>query len=237
MLPGLSIVLPCFNEAANIAEAIRQATAAAERYSAEHEVIVVDDGSTDATASVAAQIARADPRVRVLLHAHNRGYGDALRTGIRAAEMPWTLLTDADLQFDLGDLRDFVPAAAGADLVVGRRIARQDPMPRRLNAAAWNVLVRVLFDLPVRDVDCAFKLVRTDLVQSLPLRSGGALIDTELLVRAIAAGGQLRELGVHHRARVAGEQSGASVGVVVRAFRELARMHRELRDLRGVAPV
>ena len=135
------------------------------------------------------------------------------------------------LQFDLRELEDFLPSAQRCDLVVGWRILRQDPINRRLNAAAWNWLVRSLFRLPVRDVDCAFKLVRRELLTACDLQSGGAMISTELLVKCLAAGARLEELGVHHRARVAGEQSGASPRVVLRAFGELARLRSSLRAL------
>ena len=103
-LPGLTIVLPCFNEAENVADAIRYATTAAERCATAHEVVVVDDGSSDATAAIAARFAERDRRVRLVVHSGNQGYGDALRSGIAAAQMPWVLLTDADLQFDLDQL-------------------------------------------------------------------------------------------------------------------------------------
>ena len=227
-LAGLTIVLPCFDEADNVADAIRYATAAAEACATEHEIIVVDDGSSDATALIAAQLAERDRRVRVIVHTRNRGYGDAVRTGIAAARMPWVLLTDADLQFDLSELEDFLPVAPRADIIVGWRIARRDPINRRLNASAWNWLVRRMFHLPVRDVDCAFKLVRRDLLQRFALEATGAMISTELVVKALAAGGRLEEIGVHHRPRVAGEQSGASPRVVARAFVELALLRRRL---------
>jgi glycosyltransferase involved in cell wall biosynthesis len=227
-LAGLTIVLPCFNEAANIADAIRYATVAAERCAMSHEIVVVDDGSSDETALIVARFVNRDRRVRLVVHTRNRGYGDAVRSGIAAARMPWVLLTDADLQFDLNELEDFLPLAARADLVVGWRILRRDPLNRRLNAAAWNWLVRRMFKLPVRDVDCAFKLIRRDLLEQLDLRATGAMISTELLAKALAAGGRLEELGVHHRARVAGDQSGANLRVVARAFRELAGLRRSL---------
>ncbi|MEA2155526.1 MAG: hypothetical protein QOE11_1666 [Solirubrobacteraceae bacterium] len=231
LLAGVSIVLPCFDEAANVAGAVRAAIAAAQEHAVDFEVIVVDDGSTDETAQIAARLAEADRRVRVLVHPSNRGYGGAVRTGLRAAQMPWVLLTDGDLQFDLGELAAFVPLAREADLIAGWRIARQDPAHRRLNAAAWNWLMHRRFSLPVRDVDCAFKLIRRDLLDQIALTSRGAMISTELVVRAVAAGARVREVGVHHRPRVAGEQSGASPRVVLRAFRELTRLHGELRRL------
>lgn len=230
-LPGLTVVLPCFNEASNVAEAVTAASAAAEANAADYEIVVVDDGSSDRTAEIAAAIAEADRHVRLIVHGTNRGYGDALRSGVRAARMPWVLLTDADLQFDLQELQDFLPAAQDADLVIGWRIARKDPLHRRANAAAWNWLVRRLFNLPVRDVDCAFKLVRRDVVDAIPLTSHGAMISTELLVRALAQGARLQEVGVHHRPRTAGEQSGAAPRVVLRAFHELAHLRHQLRQV------
>jgi hypothetical protein len=142
--------------------------------------------------------------------------------------MPWVLLTDADLQFDLDQLEHFVPLTHDADVVMGWRIARQDPLHRRVNAAAWNRLVRHTFHLQVRDVDCAFKLIRRDLVDGLALTSSGAMISTELLVRAQDTGARIRELGVEHRPRLAGEQSGANPRVVLRAFRELRQLRRDL---------
>jgi hypothetical protein len=235
LLGGLTVVLPCFDEEDNVAEAIRQAAAAAQAASVEYEIIVVDDGSRDETARIAAAIADSDRRVRLIMHSGNRGYGAAVCSGVRAARMPWILLTDADLQFDLGDLSDFVAYTQTADLIVGWRVLRQDPLRRRVNGAAWSWLVRRLFRIGVRDVDCAFKLVRADLAQSLPLRSTGAMISTELIVQALASGARLEEIGVRHRPRIAGDQSGARPLVVLRAFRELASLRRSLQAARRVA--
>jgi glycosyltransferase involved in cell wall biosynthesis len=227
-LAGLTVVLPCFNEAPNVAQAIREATCAAAWNADEIEVVVVDDGSTDGTAQIAAGAACGMGHVRIVAHDRNRGYGAALVSGLRAAREPWVLLTDADLQFDLHELERFVPLAPDADLVLSRRIDRQDPLHRRFNAAAWNWLVRRTLKLDVRDVDCAFKLVRRDLLQSLPLTSTGAMISAELVVRAKARGARMAELPVEHRPRIAGEPSGANPRVVLRAFRELAELRREL---------
>jgi glycosyltransferase involved in cell wall biosynthesis len=230
-LPGLSIVLPCFNEEANVADAIRAATSAARRTTVDYEVLVVDDGSTDATSEIASGFVDGTGRVRLLVLPHNHGYGAAVRTGIEAARMPWVLLTDADLQFDLRELEDFARLSASADVVAGRRVLRQDPLGRRITGAAWSALVRRLFRLPVTDVDCAFKLFRRDLLDGVTLTSDGAMVSTELLVKCQAQGARVIEHGVRHRPRVAGEQSGAHPRVVLRAFRELAREHHELRRL------
>jgi glycosyltransferase involved in cell wall biosynthesis len=228
-LEGLTVVLPCFNEAANVAEAIHHAARAARRNARAHQIVVVDDGSSDGTGDIAREVARKVPHVLVVGHDVNRGYGAALISGLRAAVMPWVLLTDADLQFDLAQLERFVPLTDEADYVLGWRIDRQDPLHRRVNAHAWNWLVGHAFGLGVRDVDCAFKLIRRDVVDGVRLTSSGAMISTELLVRAKANGARVRELGVEHLPRVAGEQSGANPRVVLRAFRELRELRAQMR--------
>jgi glycosyltransferase involved in cell wall biosynthesis len=228
-LPGISIVLPCLDEEANLPGAVHEALEACERYADDGEVIVVDDGSTDRTRAVATALVERHRRVRLVVHGANRGYGAAVRSGIGAARMPFVLLTDADRQFDLDQLGAFVPLVAEADLVVGYRRHRRDPVGRRVNGRCWNWLIRRLFRLDVRDVDCAFKLVHHDLLGRLDLTSQGALISTELLVKARLAGAVLAETGVDHRPRTAGDASGARPRVVLRAFRELRRLRASLR--------
>jgi glycosyltransferase involved in cell wall biosynthesis len=229
-LASLSVVLPCFNEVDNVAAAVEQAHEAAAAHAREHEVVVVDDGSTDGTGAVAAALVHADERVRLVTHEHNRGYGAALRSGFAATRGDWVLLTDGDLQFDLGELGRFTGLARDHDLVAGYRIDRADPPARRAAAHAWNLLVRHSFGVALRDVDCAFKLMRGDALRALPLVSDGAMISTELLVRAQLARWRLAEVGVHHRPRPAGEPSGGDPGVVLRAFREHRALSRALRD-------
>jgi glycosyltransferase involved in cell wall biosynthesis len=228
-LPGLSVVLPCFNEEANVSQAVRQALEAARLVSARYEVIVVDDGSSDETAQLAAKLAGIDPDVRLVVHPENCGYGTALRSGIEAARMPWVLLTDADLQFDLKQVEGFLPFADSHDVIVGYRLARRDSLSRRANAAAWNWLMRRMFALPVHDVDCAFKLIRREVLEDVELVASGAMISTEMIVKTLQNGARLKELGVHHRPRAAGDQSGASPRVIGRAFLELVQLRGVLR--------
>src|SRR3954451_22690101 len=127
LLPGVSIVLHCHDEEANVAAAVRMACRAGLMNARAYEVIVVDDGSRDATNAVATRLAAGDPHVRVVAHPRNRGYGAALRTGIAASQQPWVLLTDADLQFDFADPAGFVPLAADHDVIAGCRAVRNDP--------------------------------------------------------------------------------------------------------------
>jgi glycosyltransferase involved in cell wall biosynthesis len=229
-LSFLSIVLPCHNEELNVVPAIVEAHVAGAAHARRHEIVVVDDGSSDNTGALASACAESDARVRVVHHERNRGYGAAVRSGFAASRGDWVLLTDGDLQFDLAELEHFLPLAAEHDLVAGYRIDRADPAGRRLAAHAWNALVRRSLGVTVADVDCAFKLARGDALRALPLASDGAMISTELLVRAQRAQWRIAEVGVHHRPRVAGAPSGGDPRVVLRAFREHRELRRALRE-------
>jgi glycosyltransferase involved in cell wall biosynthesis len=229
----VSIVLPAFDEEANIAQAVREATAAAERLFAEHEILVVDDGSRDRTRAVALGLATADPRIRVLAHERNLGYGDALRTGFLASRLEYVFMTDADLQFDLRELERLVPHARHADVVAGYRVNRCDPAARRVLGQTWNILIRALFYVPVRDIDCAFKLFDRRVLDTIDLESVGAMVNTELMVKLARRGARVVEIGVTHRPRRAGQARGASPSVVLTAMRELLAIRRRLAALDG----
>jgi glycosyltransferase involved in cell wall biosynthesis len=225
----LSIVLPAFNEEDNIKESVARATEVAERLCRDHEIIVVDDGSSDGTAAVVRELAAGDARIRLVPHGVNRGYGEALRSGFLASRMELVFFTDADNQFDLDELEAFLPWIDRVDVVAGYRINRQDPFVRRLIAKAWNLLVRVLFHVPVRDIDCAFKLFRREVLEDLHIESVGAMVNTELMVKVGRSGKAVVELGVTHYPRMAGQARGAHPRVIAKALFELIRMARKLR--------
>ncbi len=217
------MVLPAWNEQATVGGVVRAALDQLDRRGIPGEVIVVDDGSTDATRPRLAALAALDPRVRVIDHGVNRGYGRALRTGISACRFDHVLLTDADGQFDLGDLSRLEPWLAGFDLVLGYRAARADRLHRRVNARLWNTAVAGLFDTGVRDVDCAFKLVARAVFTRVALASDTAFISTELVLGARAAGFRVHEVPVSHFPRTSGRATGARPDVILRAAWELGR--------------
>jgi glycosyltransferase involved in cell wall biosynthesis len=229
----VSMVLPAFNEEASIEQAVREASATAERLFAEHELIVVDDGSTDRTGALARGAAERDGRIQVIAHGRNLGYGEALRTGFRASRLDFIFFTDADLQFDTDELERFLPFVGAVDVVAGYRLNRRDTLARRLMAYAWNIFIRVLFYAPVRDIDCAFKLFDRRVLQAVDIESVGAMVNTELMVKLGRSGASVVEVGVHHRPRRAGEARGATPRVVMTAFREVVRIRRRLSRLDG----
>jgi len=232
---AVSFVLPAYNEEANITQAITSTIAVAERYCSAYEVVVVDDGSADRTAELVAGLAERHPEVRLLQHGTNRGYGEALRTGFKGAQLDFVFFTDADNQFDMDELPLLLVWADHAGVVAGYRKVRQDPVMRRLNAWGWNRLVRMLFYVPVRDIDCAFKLFRRSALAEIDIESRGAMINTEIMVKLARAGWYVVEVGVTHLPRTAGSPQGAKPSVILRAFREVARMYPSLSRL-GPAP-
>jgi 1,2-diacylglycerol 3-alpha-glucosyltransferase len=225
---SISVVFPAFNEAPNIERTVQQATACLQAMFRDWEIIVVNDGSRDATASILDQLARANPRVVALHHPANRGYGAALRTGIERASKDLVFFSDSDLQFHLSELVLLVAWIEQYDAVIGYRAPRRDPWHRRLNALGWNLVVRVACRVKARDVDCAFKLFRRSVLQMVDLSSEGAMVNAELLAKLSRLGFGIKQLPVTHFPRRAGAQTGASPRVIVKAFRELARLRPSL---------
>ncbi len=225
---SVSFVLPAYNEEENIDKAIADTVAIATRHCSTFEVIVVDDGSSDRTAELVVDNAHRHPQVRLVRHPTNLGYGQALRSGFADARLDYVFYTDADNQFDMDELPLLLAWADQADVVAGFRRARQDPFMRRANAWAWNRLVRALFYVPVRDIDCAFKLYRREPLAAVDVESRGAMIDTEIMVKLARRGSAIVEVGVTHLPRTAGTARGAKPRVILRALREVWRMYPQL---------
>jgi len=229
--PTVSFVLPSFNEELNIEEAMAQVIGVARRLCSEFELLIVDDGSTDNTAALVMEAAAHEPSVRLIRHEVNRGYGEALRSGFAAARFEFVFFTDADNQFDVNELELLLAWSDRADVVAGFRKVRRDPTMRRVNAWGWNRIVRWLFYVPVRDIDCAFKLFRTAALREIDIESRGAMINTEIMVKLARDGCRVVEVGVTHLPRTAGESSGANLRVIARAFREVIQMYPILTDI------
>lgn len=224
----ITVFFPVYNEEENIRQTILRTIRTLEDspYVREYEIVAVNDGSSDNSREVAELLARIFPQVRVVNHEVNRGYGEALKTGIAQARMEYVFFTDADLQFDIVELQNLLIHLDRYPVVIGYRAPRRDPFMRLMNARVWNVLNRAFFGLKIRDIDCAFKIFRTDIVQSLELHSRGAMISAETLIRITRGNVQVKEVPVSHLPRIAGAPTGAKPGVILRALHDMVELYR-----------
>ena len=217
----LSVVLPVYNEEEVIAATIEGLLETLHANFSDFEIIPVNDGSQDRSGAILTQLAALHPEIRVVTHERNLGYGATLADGFAAASKELTVFMDSDGQFDSRDLPRLLTFIDEYDAVLGYRLQRQDTWVRKLNAWGWKTLVRLLLGVHVRDIDCAFKILRTDFLQNYAPETRGAMINAEMLYNLKQAGYNYREVGVRHLPRQGGRATGANPRVILNAFREL----------------
>jgi glycosyltransferase involved in cell wall biosynthesis len=230
-LPSLSVVLPAFNEQYNLRATVEAARQILPMVAAQWEIIVVNDGSGDATGQICDTLASHIPEVRAVHHPDNKGYGAALKSGIVEAQYDWIFFSDSDGQFDFAEISRLLEHAETSDIVAGYRKRRNDPPYRALNAAGWKMLVRTTLGVKVRDIDCAFKLFRRSVFEQVQIRSVGAMVNTEIFCQAFKFGMRVKEVEVTHYPRVHGAPTGAKLRVIAKAMRELVKMRIKMREI------
>jgi glycosyltransferase involved in cell wall biosynthesis len=203
---GLSVFFPAYNDGGTIASMVIAAVKAASALTPDFEVIVVNDGSADGTAQIADELARTYPRVRVIHHPRNRGYGGALQTGFRSAAKELIFYTDGDAQYDPAELAVlWASMTPEADLVNGYKISRSDPLHRIVIGRLYHHFVSRLFGLKVRDVDCDFRLMRRSIFERINLEKTSGVICLEMMKKITDAGFRIVEVPVHHYHRAFGK--------------------------------
>lgn len=221
---ALSVFFPAFNEEGIIEQTVRNAAAALASLVDQYEIIVVDDGSADRTAEIVEAIAKTDPHVRSIRHGVNRGYGAALRTGFANARYDLVFFSDADGQFRLDELPATLALIHRAPVVAGYRIRRSDAAHRVFIAKTYRLVIRAVFGLRVRDIDCAWKMFRREVLAGLNLESDGAFISSELLIKLKRRNVPITEIGVHHYPRTTGQSKGATPKVILKTMRDIIRL-------------
>ena len=226
----LSLVIPAHNEAPNMPKVIGASVAALNRLSPDWEIVLVDDGSTDDTVARArAAMGAAALRLRVISHQGKRGYGVTVADGLRAACMGYVAFMDGDGQFDPADLGLLAELMPTADLAAGWRRRRADPRYRLVIAGVFNVLVRALYGVALKDIDCGLKLMRREVLDAAsPLLARSALLNTELYFKCRRSGLRVQQIAVNHYPRVAGVRSGARLIPILRAVRDLVWLRLRL---------
>jgi glycosyltransferase involved in cell wall biosynthesis len=219
-------MFPAFNDAGTIPSMVIMAMKTLSSLTDDYEVVVVNDGSQDHTAEVLAELSGLYPRLRVITHARNRGYGAALRTGFGHAAKEWIFYTDGDAQYDPRELVLLARAlaASGADIANGYKSARNDPLHRLIIGGLYHHLVRFVFRLPLRDTDCDFRLFRRSVFERVQLESDSGTIALEMVKKFHDAGFRFVEVPVHHYHRAYGGSQFFNYGRLVRTAVQLVRL-------------
>jgi glycosyltransferase involved in cell wall biosynthesis len=238
--PTISLVIPMFNEEANIDHAIAYAVDALEQHSHDYEIIIIDDASTDQSPEIVRRVIADNPKIRVIRHDFNLKLGSSLRTGFAAAQNELILYMDADLPFDPDVLGRAIRAmnVTRADVIAGYRFDRTtEGFRRTVYTIIYNWLIRLLFNIYIRDINFSFKLMKREVLQAIELRSEGSLIDAELIVKARNHGFFIQQIGLDYFPRVLGTSHLASPSVILKIFRELIALFPEMRRRVPRAPL
>ncbi len=238
--PTISLVIPMFNEEANIEHAIAYAVDALGQHARDYEIIIVDDASTDDSPELVRRAIHGNPKIRLIRHEFNLKLGASLRTGFAAAQNELILYMDADLPFDPDVLGRAIRAmnVTRADVISGYRFDRTtEGFKRTVFTIVYNWMIRLLFHIYIRDINFSFKLMKREVLQAIELKSEGSLIDAELIVKARNHGFFIQQIGLDYFPRVLGTSHLASWGVIGKIFRELITLQGEMRKRVPRAPL
>jgi glycosyltransferase involved in cell wall biosynthesis len=219
-LKSLSVFFPVYNEEANLEVLVKQALRVIPLLAHKYEILIINDGSTDDSLKISEKLVSGNKFLKVISHEFNNGYGEVLKTGIKKSQYEWIFWTDSDLQFDLSELANFVKESDKYEAIIGYRKKRVEGFKRHLNASLFGLYINLLFRVNVRDIDCAFKLFKTNLLKELRLSSGSAFTSAEILYRLKKKSVKFKEIAVTHYPRLYGQATGAKFRVIVKACYE-----------------
>lgn len=227
----LSVFFPAYYDEKNIEKVVEAAIKVLEELKLkDYEVIIIEDGSPDKTGEVADKLAEKHSKVRVIHHEKNMGYGATLKDGFLNAKLDYVFYSDGDNQFDLNELKKFVALIPYSDMVIGYRKKKQYSTYRKVTSLSYNYVLRYLFGIDYVDVDCAFKVIKTDLFKKIKINSVDAFIDAEILLKARLLGYTTTEVGVKHLPRLDGISTGARPSVIFRTIKEIREFRKEYKD-------
>jgi glycosyltransferase involved in cell wall biosynthesis len=228
-LKNLSVFFPAYNEQHNITRTVEKALEIIPSVADNFEIIVINDGSSDKTGERLEELSKRYGKIKVITHEQNRGYGAALKSGFANSQYEYIFYTDGDGQFDIREIKKLAVLMEQCDIAAGFRLKRKDSFYRVFNGKAYSLLISLLFGFNIKDVDCAFKIVKKKVVSSIDLKSNGAFISAEFLIRAKRKGFVIKQCGVGHLPRKMGKPTGNNPLVILRAFRDLFKLWKELK--------
>ncbi|MBL7190867.1 glycosyltransferase family 2 protein [bacterium] len=226
---SISVAVPCYNEEANVERVVKGALEYLAAHFNDYEIIIINDGSADRTGETADKIAAGDPHVRVIHHRTNKGYGGSIKAGYYAAVKELTCLFPGDGQFRIDELANLIPLMERVDTAATYRINRRDPFNRKVNQFIYNKAILFLFGLNLKDIDCGFKLMKTEIFRNIELETTGALIDAEFYFKSKKRGFTHEQVGVNHYPRLAGDSTGAKLYVIIHAAYEILKFWWKIR--------
>ncbi|MEP7270990.1 MAG: glycosyltransferase family 2 protein [Acidobacteriota bacterium] len=214
---SITVFFPAFNDQGSIGDVVSKAFALLPLYTDDYEVIVVNDGSTDGTAAALEELKRVHSRLKVISHARNGGYGAALKTGFANASKDLLFYTDGDGQYDVNELGSLIPLmVVGVDVVNGYKIKRSDSLRRVVLGEIYKFLARLMLGLPIRDVDCDFRLMRREAIQEIELTSHSGVVCAEMIYKLSRADRLFVEVPVNHYPRAHGRSQFFTLSRVAR---------------------
>lgn len=232
MISELSLFLPTYNEEGVIQKTVLSSKKIISKHFKKWEIIVVNDASKDNTKKIVNRLSNDDPRIKVINHIQNKGYGGAFKTGLYSSKYNWIALIDSDGQFDFSEIINFVKKQeeTNADLVIGYYKKRQVSKLKILTSKMWELTVYMLFGLHVKDIDCGFKLISKKVIDNIPTLESerGAFISSELLIKSKKSGFKIVEIPVTHFPRVTGKGTGRDITVIIKSFVDLFRLWKKL---------
>ncbi len=234
---SISVFLPALNEEENIKDCVASVNQYLHKRFKDYEILVIASGSTDKTAEIVSNLVKKNKHIKLINFKNKLGYGTALQSGFARSSKELIFYTDSDNQFDIKDLDKLLPLLKSYDIISGYRINRQDPPMRIFIANAYNILIRVLFGLKIRDVDASFKLYKREVFDNIQLKSKTGLIDAEVLIKAKKKGFSIGQIGVGHYPRTKGKtvygtgkrNTFVRPSVIMEILKEIKRLWSELR--------
>lgn len=225
LLPSISVFFPCYNDKQSIGKLIKDASSVLKRNASDWEIIVVDDGSTDGSREFLKKIATKNPKLKLVFHQKNRGYGGALKSGFRNAKKELVFYTDGDGQYDVLELRNLLPKMTNnVDIVQGYKLKRNDPTYRLIIGTIYHHFSRFVFNINARDIDCDFRLIRKKALEGVTLHYNSGVICVELIKKLQRNGARFSEVGVHHYPRLHGSSQFFNFRRVSKTLTDLSKL-------------
>ncbi len=228
---SISVIFPVYNEQGNVKNVVNSALYNLSRMAQDYELILVNDGSNDATGFIIGELSKNYGNLKCLTHKKNLGYGASLRSGFDKANYPLVFFMDCDGQFEFSQLSKLLKEIDSADIVIGKRKMRRDKLYRRIITRVFNCSANLIFRTKFDDISCGFKLIKMPVLKNITLKSQSGIINLEILVKALRLGYSVREVEINHFSRASGKSKGVSISNIIRKIKEMINLGFDLKNL------